>query len=92
MSHTFYSAFGVTDHKSSIILYDREIADNPENFAAWNNRGLRKIHWGKEQRNQELISDGIKDLEEAIRLAYNHDGKDFEGARNNIEYARSIMF
>lgn len=90
MSNTFYSALGTTDHEAAIARYNEEINNNPGNFAAWNNRGLRKVELGKEKQDRTLISNGILDLESAIRLANEFDGKDFEGARKNIEYAKSI--
>lgn len=90
MSHTFYSALGKTDLAYGIMLYTKEITENdPDNFVAWNNRGVNKVYLGAKEANLEMIEDGISDIQNAIKLA-NKDGKGYPLAEGNIVWANKV--
>ncbi len=59
VSGIIYQAYG--DLKSAIKYYDKAIVSNPQDSAAYNNRGIAKGKLGKFQ-------DAISDFDEAIRL------------------------
>ncbi len=90
MSKTFDRAYGARfyDYNTAITLYNQEIEKfNPENFAAWHNRGVCKIHKAILEQDLELAIDGKVDIMNAIDLAKD----DYPMADDNIKWADDII-
>ncbi|MCW3106044.1 MAG: hypothetical protein JWQ09_550 [Segetibacter sp.] len=81
---------GHYDYEQAIQLYDKEIEENTSNYAAYNNRGLCKIHLGSEPYNVTMIEDGMKDFSMAIELA-EKEGVEFVTAQHNLALAINIL-
>ncbi len=92
LSNIFYEAYSNMNynHEYAIEMYSKEIDQNAENFIAWNNRGVTKIYSAISKKDSSLIDDATKDFETSIKLANEYDGKGFEGAKKNIEWAKKI--
>jgi tetratricopeptide (TPR) repeat protein len=86
--HAFSS--GHYDYEQAIQLYDKEIEENAFNYAAYNNRGLCKIHLGSQPYNANLIKDGMEDFNTAIELA-KKEGVTFESAQHNLALAINML-
>lgn len=81
---------GHYNYEEAIKLYDKEIEEKPSNFAAYNNRGLCKVHLGSHPYDADLIKDGMKDFNTAIDLA-KEQGSSFESAQHNLAFAVNML-
>ncbi len=90
MSKIFDRAYGSASATEAIKLYDIEINSNPENFAAYNNRGLRKMELAKAQKNKTLLEDAKADFTLAIQICKKVEKAPYEGASGNLKKARSL--
>ncbi len=92
MSPDFLHALNLSyynkDH--AIRLYQRDLQNDPENYASWNNMGYCKISKGGEEKNAELIREGIKNVETALALAAEHK-VNFPIAEANLAEAKQIL-
>lgn len=91
MSKKFYHAYGAVDLDLAIKLYSQVIEEEPENFAAWNNRGVSKVHKAVMEDDKSLAEEGKSDFEKAIKLANEYDNKGFPIADNNLIWVESII-
>jgi|GEM_PF-3876662 len=82
MSGIFNRALYSYDKQYAIELYNKEIENNPSNFAAWNNRGVSKIEVAVENSDYNLAVDGKNDILKAIAIQ-----NDYPIAVNNIKWA-----
>ncbi len=74
-----------------IVQYDDEIKDNPDNFAAFANRGLSKLKHAIETNDSDLLDDSKKDLVKAIEMCKEFDGGDFPIAKANLDWANATV-
>jgi tetratricopeptide (TPR) repeat protein len=86
--HAFSS--GHYDYEQAIELYNKEIEDTPSNYAAYNNRGLCKIHLGSHPYDANMIKHGMEDFNTAIELA-KKKGVAFESAQHNLALAINML-
>jgi hypothetical protein len=91
MTRRFYNAFGTQEHRAAIRAYDNVIEHEPDNFAAWNNRGSHKITLAHETSDGNLLLSGIDDIQRAISLAALEGIDDYPIARGNLQYAKAVQ-
>jgi len=94
MSKNFQKAFSITsyDLNLAISLYTKEIDEiDPNNFAAWNNRGYCKVLKAIKTKEVSLLDDAESDFKKAIELAKEYtEDKRFPGAEDNIAWAKKV--
>jgi hypothetical protein len=83
-------ASGHYDYVQAIKMYDKEIEDNATNSAAYNNRGLCKIHIGADPYDSNMIKQGMDDFNMAIKLA-EQEGVSTESAQHNLAMAITML-
>lgn len=89
--HAFEAANVNNNHEEAIELYNLEIINNPGNYVAWNNRGISRVQLGIEQDNRDLVLDGISDFRKALELADSNNGKEYNSAEVNLEWANKVL-
>ncbi|SIT16605.1 hypothetical protein SAMN05421788_104262 [Filimonas lacunae] len=89
--HAFEAANDNNNHEAAIELYNLEIINDPNNYVAWNNRGISRVQLGIEQENRDLILDGISDFRKALEIADKNSIKGHDNAEANLEWANKIL-
>ena len=92
MSERFERAYSAKayDVVSAVRMYDQVIEKEPDNYAAWNNRGVCKIEIGIAEKNQDMFVQGKADLQKAIELAAVIVGK-YPMAELNLEWVDELI-
>jgi hypothetical protein len=92
MSKTFQQAYGASQYDNSfaVKLYDEEVIKNPDNYAAFNNRGVCKIRMAIEKADVQLAEDGKNDCSKAVSLA-KEVGIKYHIAQDNIIWADEFI-
>jgi tetratricopeptide (TPR) repeat protein len=81
---------GHYEYEQAIQMYNKEIDESPSNYAAYNNRGLCKIHLGSHPYDANMIKEGMKDFNRAIELA-EQEGVTFESPQHNLALAINLL-
>lgn len=84
-----YSAKGY-DVVTAVRMYDQVIENEPDNYAAWNNRGVCKIEIGIAEKNPDMFIQGKADLQKAIELAAVIIGK-YPMAELNLDWVDELI-
>lgn len=93
MSDDFRKAYSAAEYDNdlAIRLYDLEINNDPKNFAAWNNRGVCKVQKGIVEKDKALATQGLEEIQNAIKLANEKDTNGYPIAEKNIKWAQSEL-
>lgn len=89
--HAFEAANKDNNHEEAIELYNKEIVNAPDNYVAWNNRGISRVLLGLEVDNRDWVLDGISDFRKAMELSDTVNKQGYINASANLEWANKIL-